>query len=463
MNTTVVILAAGLGTRMRSRRAKVLHRAGGLALVEHVLDSARAVAPPGRVVVVTGHQANQVEELLGPHGVRFVRQVEQKGTGNALACCREEISKNSGLVMVLYGDTPLLSGDTLRHLRDQQAKCKAAATLITTDLPDPTGYGRVLLDKSGAVTAIVEEKAATATQRKIRRINSGIYCFRAELLWKHLHEIKPNKKSGEYYLTDMAEILTKHGHRVEPLHIEDSSELLGINTRVELADADRLLRRRKCEELMLSGVTIERPETVTIDGGVRVGQDTVIEPFVRLLGPTEIGEECHIGAGAIIDSSGVAHGVTVKPYTLISESHIDTGAQVGPFARLRMDARVGPRAKVGNFVELKKARLGAESKSQHLAYLGDAEIGDRANIGAGTITCNYDGEQKHRTRIGSGAFIGSNATLVAPIEVGSDSYVGAGSVITDPVPPGALALGRGRQVVKEGWVANRKKKKPTSS
>ncbi len=265
MNTTVVILAAGLGTRMRSRRAKVLHRAGGLALVEQVLDSARAVAPANRVVVVTGHQANQVEDLLEPHGVRFVRQVEQKGTGNALACCREAISRNSGLVMVLYGDTPLLSGDTLRRLRDQQAGCNAAATLITTELPDPTGYGRVILDKTGAVTAIVEEKASSAAQKKIRRINSGIYCFRAELLWKHLDEIKPNKKSGEYYLTDMAEILTRHKHRVEPLHLEDSTELLGINTRVELADADRILRRRKTEELMLSGVTIERPETVTIE------------------------------------------------------------------------------------------------------------------------------------------------------------------------------------------------------
>jgi len=256
MNTTVVILAAGLGTRMRSRRAKVLHRAGGLALVEQVLDSARAVAPANRVVVVTGHQANQVEDLLEPHGVRFVRQVEQKGTGNALAC---------GLVMVLYGDTPLLSGDTLRRLRDQQAGCNAAATLITTELPDPTGYGRVILDKTGAVTAIVEEKASSAAQKKIRRINSGIYCFRAELLWKHLDEIKPNKKSGEYYLTDMAEILTRHKHRVEPLHLEDSTELLGINTRVELAAVDRLFRERKARELMLDGVTIEKPETVTID------------------------------------------------------------------------------------------------------------------------------------------------------------------------------------------------------
>jgi bifunctional UDP-N-acetylglucosamine pyrophosphorylase/glucosamine-1-phosphate N-acetyltransferase len=458
MKTTVVILAAGLGTRMRSRRAKVLHRAGGMALVEHVLDAARAVATKGRVVVVTGHQANEVEELLQPSGARFVRQLEQKGTGNALAVCRDEVARDGGLLMVLYGDTPLLSGETLRQLRDAQAGSDAAATLITTELADPTGYGRVVLDDSGAVRAIVEQKACAPEQLLIKQINSGIYCFRADLLWKYLDEVKPNNKANEYYLTDMAEILTRHGHRVLPLHIKDPSELLGINTRIELAEADRILRRRKADELMLSGVTIERPETVTIDERVSVGQDTVIEPFARLLGATEIGAECHIGAGAIVTSSALGDSVIIGPYTVISDSHIDPGARVGPFARLRMQARVGPDARVGNFVEMKKARLGAGAKSQHLAYLGDAEIGDRVNIGAGTITCNYDGQHKHNTRIGAGAFIGSNATLVAPVEIGADSYVGAGSVITDTVPPEALALGRGRQVVKPGWAAKRKKK-----
>jgi bifunctional UDP-N-acetylglucosamine pyrophosphorylase/glucosamine-1-phosphate N-acetyltransferase len=462
MNTTVVILAAGLGTRMRSKRAKVLHRAGGLALVQHVVQAARAVASPERIVVVTGHQAEAVEQMLQPAGVRFARQVEQRGTGHALMCAREKLQEArptpEDLLIVLYGDTPLLSAATLRQLRETQAASDAAATLITTTLENPAGYGRVILDQWGNVDSIVEHKDARPEQLAVRLINSGIYCFRAALLWKYIGEIQPHHAAGELYLTDMAEILTRHGNRVQQLHIEDPSELLGINTRVELADADRLLRARKARELMLAGVTIERPETVTIDAQVRVGADTVIEACVRLLGNTVIGEECHIGQGAILETAALANRVTVAPYTLVSDSRIDPDAQVGPFARLRMEAQVGPDARVGNFVELKKTRLGAGAKSQHLAYLGDSEIGERVNIGAGTITCNYDGEAKHPTKIGAGAFIGSNSTLVAPLEIGEDSYVGAGSAITDAVPSGALALGRARQVNKPGWVKNRKKK-----
>ncbi len=463
MNTTVVILAAGLGTRMRSKRAKVLHRAGGLTLVEHVVSAAAAVAPADRTIAVTGHQADEVEAVLEPQGIRFVRQVGQKGTGHALAACKERLENQDGLVMVLYGDTPLLSPVTLRKLRDLQSASGAAATLITTTLQDPSGYGRVLLNSKGDVTAIVEEKAATPEQKSIQVINSGIYCFQAPLLWRHIVELTPNSASGELYLTDMAEILTRHGHRVGALHIDDPDELLGINTRIELADADRVLRERKCRELMLAGVTIERPETVTIDTHVRVGVDTVVEPFARLLGMTEIGEECRVGAGAILESAVLEDRVVVAPYTLVANSRIDTGAQVGPFARLRMEAHVGPDARVGNFVELKKAKLGKGAKSQHLTYLGDAEIGAGSNIGAGTITCNYDGEKKHRTTIGERAFIGSNSTLVAPVEIGPDTYVGAGSVITDAVPSGALALGRGRQVVKPGWVKSRKNKAANKS
>lgn len=451
MNTTVVILAAGLGTRMRSKRAKVLHRAGGLTLVEHVVAAATAIAPLDRIVAVTGHQAEEVEAVLEPYGIGFVRQIGQKGTGHALAACRERLQNLDGLLMVLYGDTPLLSPVTLQRLRDLQSASDAAATLITTTLEDPSGYGRVILNSRGDVTAIVEEKAATPEQKTIQVINSGIYCFQAPRLWKHIVELRPNAVSGELYLTDMCEILTKHGQRVGALHIDDPDELLGINTRVELADADRVLRERKCRELMLAGVTIERPETVTIDAHVKVGVDTVVEPFARLLGWTEIGEECRVGAGAILESAALEDRVVVAPYTLVANSRIETGAQVGPFARLRMDAQVGPDARVGNFVELKNTNLGKGAKSQHLAYLGDAKIGAGSNIGAGTITCNYDGEKKHRTTIGERAFIGSNSTLVAPIEIGPDSYVGAGSVITDDVPAEALALGRGRQVVKPGW------------
>jgi bifunctional UDP-N-acetylglucosamine pyrophosphorylase/glucosamine-1-phosphate N-acetyltransferase len=361
--------------------------------------------------------------------------------------------------MVLYGDTPLLSAATLTRLRNAQADTDAAGTVITTTIPDPSGYGRVFLDPDGNVQAIVEDKACTPEQRSVCVINSGIYCFRADLLWKHIGELRPNHAAGEYYLTDIVEVFARHGHRVRPMHVADPSELLGINTRVELAEADRILRRRKVEELMLAGVTIERPESVTVDSQVGVGADTIIEPFVRLVGTTHIGEDCRIGAGAIIESSVLGNGVLIRPYCVITESQIEASAQLGPFSRLRTGVSIGTGARVGNFVELKQTRLGAGSKSQHLAYLGDTEIGERVNIGAGTITCNYDGEKKYPTKIGSRAFVGSNATLVAPLEIGKDSYIAAGSVITDPVPEEALALGRGRQVVKPGWVAKRRGKK----
>ncbi len=458
MNTSIVILAAGLGTRMKSRRAKVLHRAGGAPLIEHVVRTALAVTEAQRIVVVVGHQAEQVERLLSPYGVRFALQGEPKGTGHAVMAARGMLEREPGMVVVLYGDTPLLSPQTVRGLTTRQEQAGTAATLITMMLDDPTGYGRVLLDQQGLVRAIVEQKAATPEQLAVRRVNSGMYCFRCELLWKHIVEIDPNAVSGEYYLTDMAEILTRAGNRVGCWHVEDATELVGINTRVELAHVDRLLRGRKAEELMLAGVTIERPETVSIDIDVSVGIDTVIEPFARLLGRTVVGEDCRIGAGAIVEDSELADGVEVAPYTLIASSRVESGARIGPFARLRMDTHVEPGARVGNFVELKKTHLGAGAKSQHLAYLGDSEIGEQTNIGAGTITCNYDGVQKHRTKIGRGAFVGSNATLVAPVELGDGSYVGAGSVVTDPVPADALALGRGRQVNKEGWAAKRRAK-----
>jgi bifunctional UDP-N-acetylglucosamine pyrophosphorylase/glucosamine-1-phosphate N-acetyltransferase len=460
MKMSVVILAAGLGTRMRSKRAKVLHRAAGLALVENVVGAARSLAEPQSTIVVTGHQAAEVEALLEPTGVKFVRQEPPRGTGHALERCRAALENAPGLLMVLYGDTPLLSPATLEHLRDEQERSGAAATLITTTLEDPSGYGRVIVDAHGNVEAIVEHKDCTAEQRSIRVINSGIYCFRADLLWRHLGEVQPNPITGEYYLTDMAVILRGHGHAVRALHIEDPAELLGINTRVELADADRILRRRKTHELMLSGVTIERPETVCIDASVSAGVDTVIEPFTRLLGRTRIGEDCRIGAGSILENTELADRVIIGPYTLIADSRIDAGANVGPFARLRMHAHAEAETRIGNFVELKNTRLGAGAKSQHLAYLGDAQIGAGSNIGAGTITCNYDGEKKHATTIGDSAFVGSNSTLVAPVKIGDGSYIAAGSVITEEVPPGALALGRGRQANKPGWVEKRRKKKP---
>jgi bifunctional UDP-N-acetylglucosamine pyrophosphorylase/glucosamine-1-phosphate N-acetyltransferase len=455
MSANVVILAAGLGTRMKSKRAKVLHRAGGLALVEHVVRATLGVASPDRIVVVVGHQAELVTGALRPYGVRFVEQTEQKGTGHALMMCRAAVP-DEGLLVVGYGDTPLLSAGTFRKLIEAHSSSGKAATLITTRVEDPTGYGRVLLDDAGDVREIVEQKAATADQLAVTLINSGIYCFRSELLWRHIDEIEPNNPAREYYLTDMAQILGRAGHRVSNLEIADASELVGINTRVELAAVDRILRERKVRELMLDGVTIEKPETVTIDPDVVVGRDTVLEPFVRLLGRTVIGDDCIVGSCTIISDSTLEDAVQIAPFTSIAASHIAAGANVGPFARLRMGAHVEGDVHIGNFVELKKTRMGKGSKASHLAYLGDSTVGERVNIGAGTITCNYDGQKKHPTTIGDGAFIGSNSTLVAPVEIGENSYIGAGSVITDRVPPEALALGRGRQVVKDGWVARRK-------
>ncbi|MBS1876318.1 MAG: bifunctional UDP-N-acetylglucosamine diphosphorylase/glucosamine-1-phosphate N-acetyltransferase GlmU [Acidobacteria bacterium] len=455
MNTTVVILAAGLGTRMKSKRAKVLHKAGGLPLVEHVVNAALGIAEPERIVVVVGHQAAQVRAALAHTGVRFVEQKEQKGTGHALLMCRDAVPRD-GLLVVGYGDVPLLAASTFRRLVDLQANSDMAATLITTRLDDPTGYGRVLIDEAGRVRAIVEQKAATPEQLKVNLINSGIYCFRADLLWRYIDRIEPNNPAHEYYLTDMAEILNAEGYHLGNMEVSDASELLGINTRLELAAVDRILRERKARQLMLDGVTIEKPETVTIDARVSIGRDTVVEPFTRILGATTIGEDCVIGAGAVLCDATLADGVEVAPYTHIEASRLDAGAHIGPFARLRMGAHLEAGSSVGNFVELKKSVLGSGSKAQHLAYLGDSTIGEKVNIGAGTITCNYDGKKKSPTRIGDRAFVGSNSTLVAPVEIGADSYVGAGSVITAAVPEGSLALGRGRQVIKDGWVARRK-------
>jgi bifunctional UDP-N-acetylglucosamine pyrophosphorylase / glucosamine-1-phosphate N-acetyltransferase len=453
----VVILAAGLGTRMKSKRAKVLHRAGGLTLIEHVVNTASRITPPERITVVVGHQAAEVREVLKAKGVRFATQHEQKGTGHALMISRDGMLP-SDLIAVLYGDGPLLSAATLQALIERQKHSSGAATLITTSLDDPTGYGRVIFDQQGNVQDIIEEKAATAEQRALRLVNSGIYCFRADQLWKHIGEIGTNNPAREYYLTDIAAILNRAGHKVSAMEVADPQELLGINTRIELAGVDRIFRDRKVRELMLEGVTIEKPETVTIDSQVRIGMDSIVEPFAQILGNTEIGQECRIGACSIIHDSRLADRVEVGPFTIIGTSSVQENAHVGPYARLRMGNHVEAGAHIGNFVELKKTRFGAGAKANHLAYLGDSSIGDRVNIGAGTITCNFDGVAKHETHIGDDAFIGSNSTLVAPIEVGEGGYVGAGSVITDPVPPKALALGRARQVNKEGWV--RKKKEP---
>ena len=456
MPVTIVILAAGLGTRMKSKKAKVLHRAGGQTLVEHVVRTARELAPPERIFVVVGHQADEVRKTLGTQGLRFIEQPEQRGTGHALLVGQDALAPFGGYLVILNGDGPLLRAETLRRLIAQADSGGAAGVLLTALMDDPTGYGRILRDTHGRVAAIVEQKSATAAQLAVREVNMGFYCFRADLFWKLSGEIRPDNAAREYYLTDMIEILNRAGEFVEALQVEDAREVLGINNRVELAEVDRIFRERKLRELMLSGVTIEKPETVTVDLGVSIGMDTVIEPFAQILGASTIGENCRIGACSIVRDSTLGEEVEIGAFTLVNASRVERGAKVGPFARLRMENHVGEGAHIGNFVELKKAHMGRGAKANHLAYLGDSQIGARSNIGAGTITCNYDGVHKHVTKIGEGAFVGSNSTLVAPVEIGDGAYLAAGSVITEPVPPDALALGRARQTVKPEWARKRR-------
>ena len=449
--TTVVILAAGQGTRMKSRMAKVLHRAGGKPLVQHAIDAALQIAPPERIFLVIGHQADHVRAATRTSGIQYIEQTEQLGTGHAVKCGLDRLSPLPGRLVIFYGDCPLIRPSTLQQLNDLQSTTSGGGALVTTDLPDPTGYGRILRDPSGDVSAIVEHKAATPDQLAVREINAGVYCFDASAFWQHINEIRPDNPAREYYLTDMIAILLGHGHRIAALKIADETELLGINNRVELSLADRILRDRKVHRLLLDGVTIEKPETVTIDADVTIGQDSIIGPFAQILGSSKLGENCRIGASSILENATLGDDVHIHPFSSISDSTLDNNSHIGPYARLRMGAHVEEHAHVGNFVELKKTRLGKGSKSMHLAYLGDSTIGDKVNIGAGTITCNYDGKHKHPTVIQDGAFVGSNSTLIAPIQIGESAYIAAGSVITHNVPAGSLAFGRAHQVVKEHW------------
>jgi bifunctional UDP-N-acetylglucosamine pyrophosphorylase / glucosamine-1-phosphate N-acetyltransferase len=456
-SVTVVILAAGLGTRMKSRKAKVLHRAGGRTLIEHAVATARELAPPERIFVVVGHQAEEVRAAVRTPGIGFIEQREQNGTGHAVLAGRPDLESLGGYLMIVYGDGPLLRAATLRRLIKSADESQGAGVLLSAMMDDPTGYGRLIRDRDGAVACIVEQKAASPEQLAIREANMGIYCFRSDLFWKHAGEMRPDNPAKEYYLTDMVAILRRAGHSMGAMLIEDAREALGINTRLELAEVDRLLRERKLRELMLAGVTIEKPETVTIDPDVCIGGDTVIGPFTQILGKSRIGEECTVGACSIVEDSEVGDRVHIGAFTVVGRSRVEHGAHIGPYARLRFGNHVEEGVHIGNFVELKKAHMGAGAKANHLAYLGDAEIGAGANIGAGTITCNYDGAHKHQTTIGKEAFVGSNSTLVAPLEVGDGAYLAAGSVITDAVPPDALALGRARQVIKPEWAAKRKR------
>ena len=462
-NVTVVILAAGLGTRMRSAKAKVLHEAGGDTLLNHVIRAALHVAKAESIIAVVGHQAGQVRASVTVPGIRFAEQTEQKGTGHAVLCAKTEVGSEEGTLLILNGDGPLLKPQTLTALVNFGSDTHPGGSLVTTTVNDPIGYGRIVRDEQGLIAAIVEQKAASADENAIREINTGVYCFSAKPFWQHIHEVQPNNAAEEYYITDMVAILRRHGHLVAPFPVADETELLGINTRVELATADNILRARKAEQLMLAGVTIEQPATVTVDVDVEVGNDTVIEANVQLRGHTHIAEGCRIGAGSILRNCKVARDVTILPYVVAEDSKIEANASVGPFARLRMQAVAGEDTRIGNFVELKNTNLGARSKAQHLAYLGDAQVGENSNIGAGTITCNYDGQLKHRTEIAEGVFVGSNSTLVAPLRVEQGAYIAAGSVITNPVEADSLAIGRAYQVGKEGWAKRRREKSKEKS
>ncbi len=364
----------------------------------------------------------------------------------------------NGPLLILNGDGPLLKPATLEALLALHAEKKAGGAIVTTETQDPTGYGRIVADDRGNVAAIVEHKNATQEQREIREINPGVYCFDAGTFWQYLAALKPNSLTGEYYITDMVSILRGHGHPIARLLVADETELLGINTRVELAFADRILRARKAQELMLSGVTLESPETITIDVDVAIEPDTVVEANVQLRGETRIGANCRIGTGSVLRDCTISSNVTVLPYVVAENATIGSGAFVGPFSRMRMQAVAEEDSHVGNFVELKKTRLGRGAKANHLAYLGDSVIGAKSNIGAGTITCNYDGKNKHQTEIGAGVFVGSNSTLVAPVKLSDGSYIAAGSVITKSVDSDALAIGRAHQIEKQGWAKRRREK-----
>jgi bifunctional UDP-N-acetylglucosamine pyrophosphorylase/glucosamine-1-phosphate N-acetyltransferase len=456
----IVIMAAGKGTRLKSKRVKVLQEIAGKPLLAHVINAARRVVAAPDIYAIIGHQADEVKKAVGATGVKFILQAEQRGTGHAIMCAGSQVQGYEN-ILVLSGDVPLIQPETIRKVMEFHQAKKAAMTILTAEPPDPFGYGRVLRTAAGSdrVKAIVEQKALSKAQEKTREINSGIYAFATRPLLANIEKLTTNNPHGEFYLTDMAGLLVKARQKVVALKAGDAAEVLGANTLAELAGLDAFLRARKCSELMAGGVTIYRPDTCVIDPEVEVGADTIIEPFTQLLGATRIGSESRIRSFSVITDSSIGDRVLVLPGCIIDQSEVAAGARLGPYSRLRPGSQIGEDAHIGNFVETKKTRVGRGSKANHLTYLGDAEIGEGVNVGAGTITCNYDGTHKHVTVIEDGAFIGSDATLVAPVRVGKDSYVAAGSSITHDVPEGALALGRARQTVKEGWVTRRKESK----
>jgi bifunctional UDP-N-acetylglucosamine pyrophosphorylase / glucosamine-1-phosphate N-acetyltransferase len=452
----IAIMAAGKGTRLKSKRPKVLHEIGGKALLLHVIAAAKTLVSAENIYCIVGHEAERVQGAVAATGVRFVLQADQRGTGHALqmvkayfALSGESVPKH---LLVLSGDVPLIRPETIGAIGEMHLTQGAAMTILTAEPDDPTGYGRVIRMGAGVeVSAIVEHKALRPEHGAAAEINSGIYCFETAKLFGKLDSLATDNAHGEFYLTDVAAMLVADGERVVAVKAESVDEVLGANTIAEMMHLDQAMRAATARRLMAQGVTIFRPDTCVVDAEVEVGADTVIEPYVQLLGATKIGVECRVRSYAVVQNSVLGDGVLVRNGCVLDGAEVADGAVLGPYAHLRPESRIGEGAHVGNFVETKKMRLGKGSKANHLNYLGDAEIGAGVNIGAGAITCNYDGVAKHLTKIGDGAFVGSDATLVAPVTVGAGAYVAAGSSITEDVPAGALALGRARQVVKEGW------------
>ncbi len=450
----VLIMAAGKGTRMVSGRAKVLHTLCGVPMVRLVCRAAASLEPADMIFVV-GQDADAVRESLRGYGGRFVLQAKQLGTGHAVITARAEFEALAGDLLVLYGDTPRIRSDTLHTLVEHHRRSSAATTLLTTRVANPFGYGRIIRDDSGQVAAIVEEKDASPTQRIITEINPGLYCFRIPHLLGTLDRLSNRNVQGEYYLTDAIAIQREARLQIEGVLHEDSEELQGINTRAELAEASRALRRQKNEQLMAGGVTMIDPECTYVDLDVVVEQDVTLHPQVILQGKTYIREGVTVHSGARISDSRIDAEVVILDCSQIADSEIGAGSTVGPFARIRNHSAIGKECRVGNFVELKKTVFGDRSKAAHHAYLGDATIGRNVNIGAGVITCNYDGVRKHATIIEDGAFIGTDSQLIAPVRIGRDAYVAAGSCITEDVPAGALGIARERQIIKADWAKGR--------
>ena len=454
-NLEVIILAAGLGTRMKSKTIKILHRAAGRPIIDYVLDLAAELSsnPP---VMVIGHQRDEVQKAVN-NRARFAIQEEQLGTGHAVLQAAPHAATN-GNVLILSGDVPLTRRETLQRLLDEHERSANALTLLTMRLSDPGMYGRIIRDDSRAVTRIVEAKDATDEEKRIDEVNAGIYVFRGDQLFDHLRNLSTNNAQGEYYLTDLLAVLRERGQRVGAMIADDPIEALGVNSRADLAQVDSEIQRRVVEKLMKEGVTFRNPSTVVIDSTVTIGADTVIYPFVTIEGTSRIGSDCVIEPGVHLTNVRIGDNVHIKTGTVAEDAIIEDEASVGPYAHLRPGTKLGRHVKVGNFVETKKAVFGEGAKASHLSYIGDADVGADVNIGAGTITCNYDGVNKHKTILEDGVFIGSDTQLVAPVRVGRGAYVGAGSTITKDVPPEALAISRTPQRNIEGWAAGKKKK-----